>query len=53
MIDCVHYFGHLLRLGVPDPGLPPPLPPNSSPDTLEAIVWLLHLMNSLLLPLFY
>lgn len=27
MIDCVHYFGHLLPFGVPDPGFGAPLLP--------------------------
>lgn len=47
MIDCVHYFGHLLPFGVSDPGF---VSPCSHSDTLEAISWLFQLMSGGLFP---
>lgn len=47
MIDCIHYFGHLLPFGVSDPGF---VSPCSHSDTLEAISWLFQLMSGGLVP---
>lgn len=47
MIDCVHYFGHLLPFGVSEPGF---VSPCSHSDTLEAISWLFQLMSGGLFP---